>query len=174
MNIQLWHYHFVNRFRKAPPHTWNYTFMINSSYHMIQVNHSQRLNDPQLKPWVVVRNYGVVLGAHCNCRAALGESCSHVSAVLFKVQLPELYNSGSWRPALQQDNDSKYKTKATQEWLNNKKVNVLQWLSQSSDLNPNKNLQHYLKTAVHKHHPANVNNHICQVEWGKSITVQSW
>lgn len=52
---------------------------------LLQVNHSQRLNDPQLKPWVVVRNDGVVLGAHCNCTAGLGESCSHVSAVLFRV-----------------------------------------------------------------------------------------
>ncbi|XDV36015.1 hypothetical protein PO909_005869, partial [Leuciscus waleckii] len=50
-----------------------------------RVNHSQRLNDPQLKPWMVVRNDGVVLGAHCNCTAGLGESCSHVSAVLFSI-----------------------------------------------------------------------------------------
>ncbi|XP_055012544.1 uncharacterized protein LOC129409807 [Boleophthalmus pectinirostris] len=50
-----------------------------------RVNHSQRLNDPQLKPWMVVWNDGVVLGAHCNCTAGLGESCSHVSAVLFSI-----------------------------------------------------------------------------------------
>ncbi|XP_063043188.1 uncharacterized protein LOC134437633 isoform X2 [Engraulis encrasicolus] len=50
-----------------------------------RVNHSQRLNDSQLKPWVVVRSDGVVLGAHCNCTAGLGESCSHVSAVLFRL-----------------------------------------------------------------------------------------
>ncbi|XP_063078672.1 uncharacterized protein LOC134468728 [Engraulis encrasicolus] len=39
----------------------------------------------QLKPWVVVGNDGVVLGAHCNCTVGLGESCSHVSAVLFRL-----------------------------------------------------------------------------------------
>ncbi|KAK7889045.1 hypothetical protein WMY93_024605 [Mugilogobius chulae] len=50
-----------------------------------RVHHSQRLNDPQLKPWVVARKDGVVLGAHCNCTAGLGESCSHVSAVLFSL-----------------------------------------------------------------------------------------
>lgn len=33
----------------------------------------------------MVRNDGVVLGAHCNCTAGLGESCSHVSAVLFSI-----------------------------------------------------------------------------------------
>lgn len=49
------------------------------------MNHSQRLNDPQLKPWVVVRNDGLVSGAHCNCTAGLGECCSHVAAVLFRA-----------------------------------------------------------------------------------------
>lgn len=52
---------------------------------ILQVNHSQRLNDPQLKPWIVVRNDSVVLGAQCNCTAGFGECCSHVSATLFKV-----------------------------------------------------------------------------------------
>ncbi|KAL1276487.1 hypothetical protein QQF64_036110 [Cirrhinus molitorella] len=50
-----------------------------------RVKHSQKLNDPPLKPWVVVRNDGVVLGAHCNCTAGLGECCSHVSALLFRI-----------------------------------------------------------------------------------------
>lgn len=49
------------------------------------MNHSQRLNDPQLKPWVMIRKDGVVLGAHCNCTAGLGECCSHMAAVLFKM-----------------------------------------------------------------------------------------
>ena len=34
---------------------------------------------------MVVRGDGVVMGAHCNCTAGLGESCSHVSAVLFRL-----------------------------------------------------------------------------------------
>ncbi len=52
---------------------------------ILQVKHSQKLNDPPLKPRVVVRNDGVVLGAHYNCTAGLGECCSHVSAVLFRI-----------------------------------------------------------------------------------------
>ena len=35
-----------------------------------------------------------------------------------------------------QDNDLKHKAKATLEWLNKKKINVLEWPSQSPDLNP--------------------------------------
>jgi len=31
----------------------------------------------------MVRSDGIVLGAHCNCVAGLGECCSHMSAVMF-------------------------------------------------------------------------------------------
>ncbi|XP_061926076.1 uncharacterized protein LOC133664977 [Entelurus aequoreus] len=48
-------------------------------------HNSQKMADPALKPWVLVRNDGVVLGAHCHCTTGRGESCSHVSAVLFSV-----------------------------------------------------------------------------------------
>ena len=36
----------------------------------------------------------------------------------------------------QQDNDAKHKAKTTLESLNKKKINVLEWPSQSPDLNP--------------------------------------
>ena len=40
------------------------------------------------------------------------------------------------RFTLQQDNNLKHSAKTTQEWLQAKSLNVLEWSSQSPDLNP--------------------------------------
>ncbi len=37
---------------------------------------------------------------------------------------------------MQQDNNPKHTSHSTKEWLKKNKVNVLEWLSQSLDLNP--------------------------------------
>ncbi len=37
---------------------------------------------------------------------------------------------------MQQDNNRKHTSHSTKEWLKKNKVNVLEWLSQSPDLNP--------------------------------------
>ncbi|XP_060075798.1 uncharacterized protein LOC132555467 [Ylistrum balloti] len=48
-----------------------------------RVRHSQCMNDSPLHPWLMAENNGKVMAAHCNCMAGLGESCSHVGALMF-------------------------------------------------------------------------------------------
>lgn len=51
------------------------------------VTPSQRLNDSPHTPWVAINvNISNVITAHCTCMAGLGESCSHVAALLFKIE----------------------------------------------------------------------------------------
>uniref|UniRef100_A0A1A8PLE3 SWIM-type domain-containing protein n=1 Tax=Nothobranchius rachovii TaxID=451742 RepID=A0A1A8PLE3_9TELE len=50
------------------------------------VNHSQRSSETPLKTWIISKEDGEVIAAHCNCMAGLSESCSHVGAVLFSIE----------------------------------------------------------------------------------------
>ena len=48
-----------------------------------KVLHSQALNNIPLKPWVIAEKTGVINSGHCTCMAGLGETCTHVSTLLF-------------------------------------------------------------------------------------------
>ena len=79
----------------------------------------------------------------------------------------KLHLGSEWM--LQQDNDPKHTAKIVKKWLQDNQINVLEWPSQSPDLNPIENLWHKLKTQVKQRNPRNLRDleEFCEEEWSK-------
>ena len=84
-----------------------------------------------------------------------------------KTSVRKLKLGHKW--VFQMDNDPKHTSKVGAKWLKESKVKVLEWPSQSPNLNPLENLWVELKKRVQARRPTNLTqlHQLCQEEWAK-------
>ena len=96
-----------------------------------------------------------------------GENYVNILKQHLKTSVRKLKLGRKW--VLQMDNDPKHTSKVVAKWLKDNKVKVMEWPSQSPDLNPIEHLWSELKKCVRARRPTNLTqlHHLCQEEWAK-------
>ncbi|CAJ0918252.1 unnamed protein product [Ranitomeya imitator] len=91
--------------------------------------------------------------------------CQQILEAFLQWSARKLRMGHTWM--FQHDNNPKHKAKSTCHWLQQNKVKVLEWTSQSPDLNIIEPLWGDLKFAVHARRPRNLQKleAFCQEEW---------
>uniref|UniRef100_A0AAZ3PGF5 Tc1-like transposase DDE domain-containing protein n=1 Tax=Oncorhynchus tshawytscha TaxID=74940 RepID=A0AAZ3PGF5_ONCTS len=84
-----------------------------------------------------------------------------------KTSVRKLKLGRTW--VFQMDNDLKHTSKSVAKWFKDSKVKVLEWPSQSPDLNPIEMLSADLKNRLRARRPTNLTqlHQLCQEEWAK-------
>ncbi len=96
-----------------------------------------------------------------------------MNGVMYKEILAKNLRVSAHEPCLgqrlvfQHDNDPKHTAKRVKAWLRTNHINVLEWPSQSPDLNPIGNLWALLNSQVHERRPQNITEleAYCKEEW---------
>ena len=100
----------------------------------------------------------------CNWRK---DECGPSTEISWKKTSSRVLWTSDWAEG--SPSNPKHTAKITKEWLWNNSVTILDWPSQSPDLNPIEHLWRDLKMAVHQPSPSNLTEleRICKEEWQK-------